>query len=155
MHRRLFTAVLCLMLAACDSFLGGEEVARVPLQPAAGGGYAPVRFLLNPGMNAVAFVLHADFSWGKLDEAGHWNRYRVTLRDGDRIVASREVRINSPEKPHSTTTAPPSTLVEPLLQADVPAEAEYVLNIEALGESRVTLVSPQLALRIQVPRGWQ
>jgi len=73
MQRVMAAAALAVFFTACDGLVGGEVAARIPLQAAADGGYAPVRILLRPEMNTVVFNLHADFVWGKRDEAGQWN----------------------------------------------------------------------------------
>jgi hypothetical protein len=150
--RVLAAAAFALVLAGCDGLAGGEEAARIPLQPAAEGGYAPVRILLRPDMNPVAFNLHADFAWGRHEEAGRWNSYRVTLRGDTGEIATRSFQVNSPERPQASSSAPPSALAQPLLLVDVPAEGEYEVVIAALQPAAVTLEAPQLAVRIHVPR---
>ncbi|MFN9489809.1 MAG: hypothetical protein ACK59Y_08535 [Betaproteobacteria bacterium] len=153
MRRGLAVAAL-LLLAACEGLLGGEELIRVPLQATAGG-YAPVRLQLKPEMNPVAINLHADFAWGKSEEAGQWNAYRAELRRDGQVIASREVQVNSPEKPNVSASAPPSSLQQPLLHVDVPAEGEYEVLITATRPVAVTLNSPELVVRIKVPRAQQ
>lgn len=150
--RALAAAAFALVLAGCDGLLGGEEVARIPLQRAADGGYAPVSILLRPDMNPVSFNLHADFAWGRHDEAGRWNNYRVTLRRNGAVIATHEFQVNSPERPQASSSAPPSALLQPLLQVDIPVAAEYELAIVALQPAAVTLETPQLGVRIHVPR---
>ena len=68
-----FALVSVLALAGCEGWIGGEEVARIPLQRTAEGGYAPVRILLKPDMSPVALTMLADFAWGKREEHGRWN----------------------------------------------------------------------------------
>ena len=150
--RMLAAAVFALVLMGCDGLLGGEEAARIPLQPTAGGGYAPVRILLRPDMNPVAFNLHADFLWGRHEEAGQWNSYLVTLRGNGGTIATHSFNVNSPERPQSSSSAPPSALAQSLLLVDVPAEGEYEITIAALQPATVTLEAPQLAVRIHVSR---
>lgn len=151
--RRLFPVIAVLsLLAGCEGMLGGEEAARIPLQRDATGGYAPVRILLRPEMNPVAFNLHADFAWGRHEEAGSWNHYRVQLLEGGRVLASREFQVNSPERPLASSSAPPATLQQPLLLFDVPAPAEYELVLTTLQPAPVTLDAAHLVLRIRVPR---
>jgi hypothetical protein len=151
MRNRLAVAVLSLLLAACEGLVGGEEVLRMPLQATATG-YAPVHVRLKPEMNPVAINLHAEFGWGKHEEAGQWNGYRAELLRDGQVVASREVRINSPEKPNVSAAAPPSSLRLPLLHVDVPAEGEYEVRVTATRPVAVTLDSPQLVVRSKVPR---
>lgn len=150
--RALAAAAFALVFAGCDGLVGGEEAARIPLQPAADGGYASVRILLRPDMNPVAFNLHADFAWGRHDEAGRWNNYRVTLHGDGGVIATHTFQVNSPERPQASSSAPPSALVQPLLLVDVPAEGEYEIAIAALQPIAVTLATPQLGVRIHVPR---
>lgn len=154
MRRGFAVAVFALLLAACEGLIGGEELMRVPLQATANG-YATVRVLLKPEMNPVAINLHADFGWGKTEEAGQWNAYRAELRRDGQVIASREVQINSPEKPNVSASAPPTALQQSLLHVDVPAEGEYEVSITATRPSVVTLNSPELAVRIKVPRAQQ
>lgn len=154
MRRGFAVAAFALLLAACEGLIGGEELMRVPLQ-ATPGGYAPVRVLLKPEMNPVAITLHADFGWGRSEEAGQWNAYRAELRRDGQVIASREVQINSPEKPNVAASAPPSSLQQPLLHVDVPAGGEYEVSITATRPVVVTLNSPELAVRIKVPRAQQ
>lgn len=146
------TLLSVLALAGCDALLGGEEVARIPLKPAAQDGYEPVRILLKPDMNPVGLSLHADFAWGRHEEAGRWNSYRAELRGERGVIASREFQVNSPERPNASSSAPPASLVFPMLVAEVPAEGEYELTVRALHPPVVTIESPQLGVRMRVPR---
>lgn len=156
MLARVFaTAALALCLAGCEGMIGGEEVARIPLQRTADGGYEPVRILLRTDMNPVALTLLADFAWGRRDEAGLWNDYRAELRSGDKIIATRDIQVNSPEKPNSSSSPPANALVHPLLQIDVPADGEYEIVISAKKPAAVTLESPHLGVRMKVPRSSQ
>lgn len=150
MWQVLAAAALAVFIAGCDGLIGGEEAARIPLQAAADGGYAPVRILLKPEMNMVAFNLHADFVWGKRDEAGQWNSYRATLSTGDKVVHTQEFQVNSPENTNASSSSPPSSLQQPVLRVDVPAEAEYQITIASLKPAAVTLNTPQLVVRINV-----
>lgn len=150
MRRALAAAAFAVFLTGCDGLIGGEEAARIPLQPLAGGGYAPVRILLKPGMNMVAFNLHADFVWGKRDEAGQWNSYRATLSAGGKAIHAQEFQVNSPEKPNAASSSPPASLQQPVMRVDVPAEDEYEIAIAALKPVSVTLNAPQLVVRINV-----
>ncbi|MGV3627934.1 MAG: hypothetical protein ACO1PN_09650 [Betaproteobacteria bacterium] len=150
MRRLLSAAALAVFFTGCDGLIGGEEAARIPLQAAAAGGYAPVRILLKPEMNTVAFNLHADFVWGKRDEAGQWNSYRATLSTEDKVVRTQEFQVNSPENTNATSSSPPTSLQQPVLRVDVPAEAEYQITIAPLKPPAVTLNAPQLVVRINV-----
>ena len=49
------------LLAGCEGWFGGEEAARIPLQPAAGGGFEPVRILLR--LCEDDFLSFADAAW--------------------------------------------------------------------------------------------
>lgn len=151
MRRPRLAAALFALLAACGGIEGGEEIARIPLQAAAGG-YAPVRILLRPEMNPLGFSLHADFAWGDHAAAGQWNRYRVELRGEGGLLASGEFTVNSPEKPNASSSAPPTALLQPLLVADVPREGEYEITVHALQPEKFALLSPHLAVRMQVRR---
>jgi hypothetical protein len=144
---------LLVLLAGCEGWFGGEEAARIPLQPAAGGGFVPVRILLRPQMNAVAFDLHAEFAWGRREEAGLWDRYRVTLGTGGRTVETAEFTVNSPETGEAAqdSSPAPNRLRQLLLVADLRREAEYELAITPLQPPVVTLNTPQLVVRINVP----
>ncbi len=154
MRRRVCAALaLAALLAGCEGWFGGEEAARIPLQPAAGGGFEPVRILLRPQMNAVAFDLHAEFAWGRRDEAGRWDRYRATLSTRGRTVETAEFTVNSPEAGDAVreSSPAPASLRQLLLVADVRSEGEYELAIVSLQPPAVTLESPQLVVRINVP----
>lgn len=152
MRRVLAAAALLVFFTGCDGLTGGEEAARIPLQPA-GGGYAPVRILLKPEMNPVAFTLHADFAWGNRDEGGQWNSYRATLSADGRVIHTRDFQINSPENSNPPQSSPPPTsLLQPVMRVDLPAEAEYEMNIVSLKPAAVTLNAPQLVVRINVRR---
>lgn len=152
MLRVLAAAALLVFFAGCDGLIGGEEAARIPLQPAADGGFAPVRILLKPEMSPVAFTLHADFAWGKRDEGGRWNSYRATLSTGGKVIHTRDFQVNSPENSNPMESSPPPTsLLQPVMRVDLPAEAEYEMNIIALQPATVTLNAPQLVVRIKVP----
>lgn len=152
--RTLAAVTLAVLVAGCDGLFGGEEAARIPLQPAAGGGYAPVRILLKPEMNPVAFNLHADFAWGQRAEGGQWNTYRATLSSGGRVVHTQEFHVNSPESGNAATQSspPPASLLQPMMLVDLPAEDEYEFTIMPLKPVVVTLNAPQLGVRIKVPR---
>lgn len=145
--------VLTALLAACEGWFGGEEAARIPLRPVAGGGFEAVRILLRPQMNAVAFDFNADFAWGRREEAGHWDRYRATLSAGGRTLQTAEFSVNSPEPEDSAgpRSPPPTALRQLLFVVDLRAEDEYELAIVALQPPVVTLESPQLVVRINVP----
>ena len=156
MLARVFaTAVLTLCLAGCEGMIGGEEVARIPLNRTADGGYEPVRILLRTEMNPVALTLLADFAWGRREEAGLWNDYQVQLRSGDKVIATRDVQVNSPEKPEASSSPAPNALVHPLLLVDIPADGEYEIAISAKKPAAVTLESPHLGVRMKVPRSPQ
>ncbi len=152
--RTLAAVALVLLVAGCEGLLGGEEAARIPLQPAADGGYAPVRILLKPEMNPVAFNLHADFAWGQRDEGGQWNTYRATLSTGGKVIQAHEFSVNSPESSNVSTSSspPPNSLQHTMLLVDLPGEAEYEIAITAVKPVAVTLNAPQLGVRIHVPR---
>ncbi len=153
MRRVLAAAALLVFLAGCDGLIGGEEAARIPLQPAADGGYAPVRILLKPGMNPVAFTLHADFAWGNRAEAGKWDSYRATLSADGKVIHTQDFQINSPENSNPVESSPPPTsLLQPVMRVDLPAEAEYEMKIVSLKPASVTLNTPQLVVRINVQR---
>ena len=141
------------LLAGCEGWFGGEEAARIPLQPAAGGGFEPVRILLRPQMNAVAFDLNAEFAWGRREEAGRHDRYRATLSTRGRTVDSAEFTVNSPEQGDAArdSSPAPASLRQLLLVADLRSEGEYELAIVPLQPPVVTLESPQLVVRINVP----
>ncbi len=151
--RLMIVAVLSLLIAACDGVLGGEEAARIPLQTSADGGYAPVRILLRPEMNPVAFNLQADFAWGRQEEAGQWNSYRATLSSGGKVIHAQEFQVNSPQGVQDgQSPAPPTSLLQPVMDVNLPAESEYEFMIAALKPARVTLNAPQLVVRINVRR---
>ncbi|MDP2398519.1 MAG: hypothetical protein Q8M53_09215 [Burkholderiales bacterium] len=147
--------VLTALLAACEGWFGGEEAARIPLQPVAGGGFEPVRILLRPQMNAVAFDFTANFAWGRRGEAGRWDRYRATLSAGGRMVQTAEFSVNSPEPEDSagSRSPPPNSLRQLLFVVDLRAEDEYELAILPLQPPTVTLEAPQIVVRINVPAG--
>jgi hypothetical protein len=104
-------------------------------------------------MNAVAFDLHAEFAWGRREEAGLWDRYRVTLGTGGRTVETAEFTVNSPETGEAAqdSSPAPNRLRQLLLVADLRREAEYELAITPLQPPVVTLNTPQLVVRINVP----
>jgi hypothetical protein len=145
---------LAVLLAGCDAFLGGEAAARIPLQPAAEGGCAPLRILLQPQMNPVVFDFHAAFAWGNRQEAGQWNEYRATLSAGGRVIQAQQFTANSlePDKSAGGDSPAPNVLRRTMLRLDVPGEDEYELAIVPLGPEAVTLREPQVVLRINVPR---
>ncbi len=147
-----FALITVLSLAGCDALLGGEEVARIPLQRNADGGYAPVRILLKPDMSPVAFTLLADFAWGKREEHGRWNTYRVTLRGSNGTTKTEEFHVNSPEAPPVASSSPPSSLVQPMLLVDIAADGEYEIEIVAIKPAEVTLEAALLGVRMHVPR---
>lgn len=147
-----FALISVLSLAGCEGWIGGEEVARIPLQRTAEGGYAPVRILLKPDMSPVAFTLLADFAWGKREEHGRWNTYRVTLRSGNDVIKTEEFHVNSPEAPPVASSSPPSSLVQPMLLAGIPAEGEYEIEIGVVKPVEVTLEAAHLGVRMRVPR---
>lgn len=150
MMTRCFAVAILLLLAGCDGLFGGEEAARIPLQTVEGG-YAPVRILLKPEMNPVAFNLHADFAWGRRDESGQWNSYRATLSADGKVVHTRDFQINSPEYSDPEQSSPPPTsLLQPMMLVDLPGEAEYEMKIVSLKPASVTLNAPQLVVRINV-----
>lgn len=150
MGRVMAAAALAVFFTGCDGLIGGDVAARIPLQADANGAYAPVRILLRPEMNTVVFSLHADFVWGKRDEAGQWNSYRATLSTGDKVVRAQEFQVNSPENVNASSSSPPASLQQPVLRVEVPAEAEYQITIAPLRPPTVTLNSPQLLVRINV-----
>lgn len=153
MRRALAAAALAVFIAGCDGLIGGEEAARIPLQPLAGGSYAPVRILLKPGMNPVLFLLNADFAWGKHDEAGKWNSYRATLSSDGKVIHTRDFQVNSPENGNpAESSPPPASLLQPMMRVDVPGEGEYELAIVSLQPAAVTLNAAQLLVRINVSR---
>ncbi len=147
-----FALVSLFALTGCDALLGGEEVARIPLQRQADGGYAPVRIVLKADMSPVALTLHADFAWGKREEHGRWNTYRVTLRGSNGATKSGEFHVNSPELPPVESSGPPSSLVQPMLQVDIPADGEYEIEVAAVKPAEVTLEAAQLGVRMHVSR---
>ena len=152
-RQALAAAVLAGFVAGCDGWIGGEEAARIPLRPAADGGYAPVRILLRPEMNPVAFTLHADFAWGKRDEGGRWNRYRATLSADGKVIHAQDFQVNSPENSNAMEASPPPTsLLQPMMRVDLPAMAEYEIAIVSLQPATVTLNAAQLVVRINVSR---
>jgi len=101
----------------------------------------------------VAFDLHAEFAWGRREEAGRWDRYRVTLSTGGRMVEAAEFTVNSSEPGDAAqdSSPAPNSLRQLLLVADLRREAEYELAITPLQPPVVTLNTPQLVVRINVP----
>lgn len=155
LKRVLAAAALALCVAACEGMVGGEEVARIPLTRTADGGYEPVRILLRTDMNPVALTLLADFAWGRRDEAGLWNDYRAELRSGDKVIATRDFQVNSPEKTDASASPAPNSLVRQMLLVDIPADGEYEIRVTAKKPATVTLESPHLGVRMKVPRSPQ
>ena len=153
--RVLAGAALALCLAGCEGMTGGEEVARIPLTRTADGGYEPVRILLRTDMNPVAMTLLADFAWGRREEAGLWNDYRAELRSGGKVIATRDFQVNSPEKTDASASPAPNSLAHLMFLTDVPADGEYEIVIAARKPAAVTLESPQLGVRMKVPRSPQ
>ena len=153
--RVLATVTLALCLAGCEGMIGGEDLARIPLKRTADGGYEPVRILLRTDMNPVAMTLLADFAWGRRDEAGLWNDYRVELHSGDKVIATRDFQVNSPEKTDASASPAPNSLAHPMLLMDVPADGEYEIAISAKKPAAVTLESPHLGVCMKVPRSPQ
>jgi hypothetical protein len=147
-----FALMAVLSLTGCDALLGGEEVARIPLKRNADGGYVPVRIRLSADMSPVAFTLLADFAWGKREEHGRWNTYRVTLRGSNGTTRSEEFHVNSPEAPPVASSPPPSSLVQPMLLVDIPADGEYEIEVAVVKPAEVTLEGEQLGVRMHVPR---
>jgi hypothetical protein len=88
-------AALTVALAACEGVTTGTEIAKVQLQTAEGGGYAPVKLKLTTEMNPVAINFRADFSQNP-SEFGKWNSYRAALSKDGSTVASRNININHP-----------------------------------------------------------
>jgi hypothetical protein len=154
MRQRACAALaLVALFAGCEGWFGGEEAARIPLQPVAGGGFEPVRILLRPQMNAVAFDLHAELAWGRREEAGRHDRYRATLSTSGRTVEGAEFIVNSPEPGDAAQgdSPAPNVLRLVLLVVDLRSEAEYELVIVPLQPPAVTLNAAQLVVRINVP----
>ncbi len=146
------------LFAGCEGTTTGTEIAKVPLQAADGGGYAPAKFTLATGMNPVSINFRADFSQNP-DDFGKWNTYRVALSKDGSVVASRNININHPQtrRPQGDTNdaPPPTGTVHPLFVTDVQASGDYELTITALQPPAITLSNPTVDVRRNVARGPQ
>ena len=145
---------LAVALAACEGVTTGTEVARVPLQTAAGaapGTYAPVKFSLGPDMNPVAINFRADFSQTP-SEFGKWNTYRVALIKDGAVVVSRNININHPQSSAQGDAPPPSGTVHTLFITDVQASGEYELTITPTQAAAIVLSNAQVDVRRNVQR---
>lgn len=145
--------VLAGLLAGCEGVTTGTEVARLPLQAADGGSYAPVKFALATEMNPVAINFRADFSQNP-DEFGKWNTYRIALAKDGSVVASRNININHPQNQRQpgADAPPPTSTVHTLFITDVQASGEYELTISAVAPALVKLTNPTVDVRRNVQR---
>lgn len=151
--RRGLTALAAALalLAGCEGMTTGAEIANVALTPAENGAFAPARFTLDPGMNPLAFNLHADFSQDAI-EFGKWNAYRAELRQGGTVVATRNFNVNHPQSNAQGNAPPPSGTVHTLFYVDVPVAGEYELTITPASPVAITLKEPRVAARKNVQR---
>jgi hypothetical protein len=157
MQARSAVAVLGLLaglLAGCEGVTTGTEIARIALQPAAGGergAYAPVKFNLSPEMNPVAFNLRADFTQ-EATEFGRWNSYRAVLTQNGATIATRNININHPQTDAQGNAPPPAGTVHTLFYVDVQSSGEYELTITPSKPVEITLKEASADARRNVQR---
>lgn len=156
-HGLAALGLLAAALMGCEGVVTGKEVVRLPLQPATGGSFAPVKFALDTAMNPVSINFRADFSQSP-DDFGKFNTYRVALAKDGSVVASRNINVNHPQsrRPQGDTTdaPPPTGTVHTLFIADLAASGEYELTITAVQQA-ITLSNAQVDVRRNVQRGPQ
>ena len=148
--RQAWALLLLLLLAACDGLFTGAQVTRFPLQPAAGGGFAPLRLTLGPEMNPVALNFSAEYIPDPA-QAGKWNSYVAMLSYKGRTIATGAFNINSNVTPDAPVGA--VSVSQTMLLVDAPEIGDYELSISASGQSRITLAHPNLELRRNIRRG--
>lgn len=145
----LFALPFATLLAACEGLMSGTEVARVPLAPAASGGYAPVKLALSPAMNPVALNLHAGFT-PDMSQAGKWNTYRATLTRAGAIVFTREFSINYSGSAESAPAAAP--VMHTMMILDIAEAGEHELAIVPAKPADIALTDPVVVVRAKVER---
>ena len=145
--------LLTAALAGCEGVTTGTEVARMQLQAAEGGSYAPVKVTLATEMNPVAINFRADFSQNP-SECGKWNTYSVALSKDGNVVASRNIDINHPQsQSQAGADAPPrASTIYTLFIINIQASGEYELTLSALQPPAITLSSPTVDVRRNVQR---
>lgn len=144
-------------LAGCEGVITGKEIARVELQSAEGGSFAPATFALTTDMNPIAFNFRADFSQNP-EDFGRWNTYRITLSKGGNVVESRNINVNHPisRRPQDGVDPPPPTsTVHPLFTTDIEANGEYELKIRAVKTPEIRISNASVDVRRNVARGPQ
>lgn len=149
LRRHVLTLLLALPLAGCDGLFSGEQVARLPLQPVAGGGYAPLRLSLGPEMNPVALNFSAEYT-ADPGEAGRWNSYVATLSRNGGAVATGAFSINNNATPDAPAGAP--SVSQTMLVVEVAEIGDYELSIVVSGQAKLTLKNPNVELRSKVRR---
>ena len=147
--RRAWVLVLALLLAACDGLFTGTQVTRFALQPAPGGGFAPLRLTLGPEMNPVALNFSAEYTPDPA-QAGKWNSYVAVLSYKGRPIATGAFNINSNATPDAPVGA--ASVSQTMLLVDAAETGDYELNITASGQARLTLANPNVELRRNIRR---
>lgn len=143
------------LLTGCEGVTTGTEVVRLPLQPAQGGGYVPVKLPLDTGMNPLSINFRADFTLIP-GEVGGYNTYRAQLSKDGNVVATKTFNINNPRASNSQgdggdDAPPPNSAIQTLFLTDIQASGEYELAITAL-RREFTLKEPSVDVRRNVQR---
>jgi hypothetical protein len=88
----LAMGLLATLLAGCDAFFTGEQVARFPMTMKDGGG-ASVKIALGPDMNPVALNFRAEYPQGS-QSGGKFNSYTAVLKLGDKQVGTGQFTVS-------------------------------------------------------------
>ena len=140
----LGTALLALLLVACDAFVTGEQVVNFDLKPQAEGGYAPVTVTLGAEMNPAALNFRAALP-ASGGTPGAWNDYTAVLTFNGTPVQTRAFTVNDTSTRDNVPGQP--FIARNLMTISVKDTGDYVLTITATKKPVVELFKPQLELR--------
>lgn len=136
------------LVVGCEGLFTGESVARFPLTPSSGGGFAPLRVTLGPEMNPVALNLAGEIP-ASPGAAGKWNTYRATLSHAGKTIAAGNFTVNYTGTEMSQNV---QVMAKTMLILDVTEVGDYDLTIEPVGPAPVTVDKAQLELRKKIVR---
>lgn len=141
--RHLLFASSCVLLAACEGLVTGDQASSHALTQNPDGSFAPVTLTLTPEMNPVA-VNFKGMTVANQEENSRWNTYNARLARGDSVIATKSVTINNTGAGNNPQGGP---FAHTLFFVTVPEAGEYQLTLEPARPREITIEEPSIEIR--------
>lgn len=141
--RHLLLAASCLLLAACEGLVTGDQASTHALTQNTDGGFEPVTLQLTPDMNPVA-VNFKGMTVANPAENSRWNTYTARLARGDSVIATKSVTVNNTGTENNPQGGP---FAHTLFFVTVPEAGDYQFTLEPTRPREITIEEPRIEVR--------